>query len=48
VHAWCFFVGFVLFPVWWVAALFLRTPRTRVVGDEKGVSLDDPQIEHGE
>lgn len=46
VHAWCFFVGFVLFPVWWVAALFLRTPRTRVVGDEKGVSLDDPQIEH--
>lgn len=46
VHAWCFFVGFALFPVWWVAALFLRTPRTRVVGDEKGVSLDDPQIEH--
>ncbi|KAG1746038.1 uncharacterized protein EDB91DRAFT_1236301 [Suillus paluster] len=38
VHAWCFFLGFVLFPVW--------TPRTRVVGDEKGVSLDDPQIEH--
>ncbi|KAG1906754.1 uncharacterized protein F5891DRAFT_1003602 [Suillus fuscotomentosus] len=46
VHAWCFFVGFILFPVWWIAALFLRTPRTRVVGDEKGVSLDDPQIEH--
>jgi len=48
VHAWCFFLGFVLFPVWWIAALFLRTPGTRVVGDEKGISLDDPQIEHGE
>lgn len=46
VHAWCFFLGFILFPVWWIAALFLRTPHTRVVGDEKGVSLDDPQIEH--
>ncbi|OAX40424.1 hypothetical protein K503DRAFT_687576 [Rhizopogon vinicolor AM-OR11-026] len=46
VHAWCFFLGFVLFPIWWVAALFLRTPGTRVVGDEKGMSLDDPQIEH--
>lgn len=46
VHAWCFFLGFALFPVWWIAALFLRTPRTRIVGDEKGVSLDDPQIEH--
>lgn len=48
VHAWCFFLGFILFPVWWIAALFLRTPGTRVVGDEKGISLDDPQIEHGE
>ncbi|KAG2131772.1 hypothetical protein DEU56DRAFT_450119 [Suillus clintonianus] len=45
VHAWYFFLGFILFPLWWIAAL-LRTPRTRVVGDEKGVSLDDPQIEH--
>lgn len=48
VHAWCFFLGFILFPAWWIAALFLRTPGTRVVGDEKGMSLDDPQIEHGE
>ncbi|KAG1741943.1 hypothetical protein EDB19DRAFT_1827877 [Suillus lakei] len=39
-------LGFLLFPVWWVAALFLRMPHMRVVGDEKGVSLDDPQIEH--
>ncbi|KAF8843282.1 hypothetical protein BDN67DRAFT_897518 [Paxillus ammoniavirescens] len=48
-QAWCFFLGFVLFPVWWVAALFLRIPETRVVGDadvEKAVTIDDPQIEH--
>ncbi|OCH90416.1 hypothetical protein OBBRIDRAFT_730807 [Obba rivulosa] len=48
VHAWCFFVGFVLFPAWWIAA-FLRTPRTREVGGtdtEKAVTLDDPQVEH--
>lgn len=50
VHAWAFFVGFVLFPLWWVAS-FWRIPRTRRVGGtdtEKAVTLDDPQVEHGE
>ena len=48
-HAWLFFVGFVLFPLWWLAAV-LGTPETRVVGGEdreKAVTLDDPQIEFG-
>ncbi|KAF9221550.1 hypothetical protein BS17DRAFT_252813 [Gyrodon lividus] len=48
-QAWCFFLGFILFPVWWMAGLFLRIPKTRVVGDadvEKAVTIDDPQIEH--
>ncbi|KII91066.1 hypothetical protein PLICRDRAFT_158597 [Plicaturopsis crispa FD-325 SS-3] len=47
-QAWCFFLGFVLFPAWWIASLW-RTPRTRHVGGsdtEKAVTLDDPQIEH--
>lgn len=51
IQAWCFFLGFLLFPVWWVAGLLLRVPRTRFAGDvdtEKGVTIDDPQIEHGE
>ena len=50
VHAWCFFVGFILFPIWWVAS-FWRIPETRRVGGtdtEKAVTLDDPQVEHGE
>lgn len=49
VQAWFFFVGFVLFPLWWVAA-FTRTPQTRRVGGsdtEKAVMLDDPQVERG-
>lgn len=48
-HAWMFFFGFVLFPLWWAAA-FLRVPKTRSVGGsevEKGVVLDDPQLEYG-
>ncbi|KAF9533297.1 hypothetical protein CPB83DRAFT_758454 [Crepidotus variabilis] len=47
-HAWFFFVGFVLFPLWWVAAI-VAVPRTRRLGGtdaEKGVILDDPQVEH--
>ncbi|KAF7306483.1 WD-REPEATS-REGION domain-containing protein [Mycena indigotica] len=51
-HAWLFFVGFVLFPVWWVAS-FLQVIRTRTLGHDtegKGQSqgqvvLDDPQVE---
>ncbi|KAF8213657.1 hypothetical protein K438DRAFT_1957022 [Mycena galopus ATCC 62051] len=43
-HAWLFFLGFVLFPVWWAAA-FLRVLRTRRVGKESQVVLDDPQLE---
>lgn len=49
VHAWAFFVGFVLFPVWWGAAVW-RIPETRRLsgGDqEKAVWVDDPQIEQG-
>ena len=49
-HAWLFFIGFVLFPLWWFAS-FWRIPPTRVVGGtdtEKAVALDDPQVEHGE
>ena len=48
-HAWLFFIGFILFPLWWIAA-FLPIPRTRRLGGtdaEKGVMLDDPQVEHG-
>jgi len=47
-HAWLFFIGFVLFPLWWVAA-FIPVRRTRRLGGtdaEKGVVLDDPQLEH--
>lgn len=48
-QAWFFFIGFVLFPLWWVAAIW-STPKTRRVGGsdaEKAVTLDDPQVEHG-
>ncbi|KAJ7480129.1 hypothetical protein B0H11DRAFT_2233683 [Mycena galericulata] len=46
-HAWLFFLGFLLFPVWW-AASFLRVLRTRRLGkstDDAQVVLDDPQLE---
>jgi len=48
-HAWLFFIGFVIFPLWWAAALCIPIPRTRRLGGtdaEKGVILDDPQVEH--
>ncbi|KAI0684530.1 hypothetical protein BC835DRAFT_1293015 [Cytidiella melzeri] len=48
IHAWIFYISFVLFPLWWIAS-FLPIPRTRHVGGsdtEKAVPLDDPQIEH--
>ncbi|GJE92638.1 hypothetical protein PsYK624_087930 [Phanerochaete sordida] len=47
-HAWIFFAGFLLFPLWWIAS-FLPIPETRRVGytdTEKGVTVDDPQVEH--
>ncbi|KAE9386374.1 hypothetical protein BT96DRAFT_1006145 [Gymnopus androsaceus JB14] len=34
IHAWLFFLGFVLFPVWWIAGLFIGIPKTRRLGDE--------------
>lgn len=49
IQAWFFFIGFVVFPLWWIAS-FWRTPQTRHVGGsdtEKAVTLDDPQVEHG-
>ncbi|KJA24013.1 hypothetical protein HYPSUDRAFT_136899 [Hypholoma sublateritium FD-334 SS-4] len=49
-HAWLFFIGFIIFPLWWAAALVIPIPRTRTLGEsadtEKGVILDDPQLEH--
>ncbi|KAH9480381.1 hypothetical protein JR316_0006979 [Psilocybe cubensis] len=48
-HAWLFFIGFLIFPLWWAAALFIPIPSTRRLGGtdaEKGVMLDDPQVEH--
>ena len=50
IHAWFFFLGFVLFPLWWCASVW-RIPQTRSVGGsevEKAVTLDDPQVEHGQ
>jgi hypothetical protein len=35
VHAWLFFIGFVLFPIWWAAG-FLRVPHTRRLDAEGG------------
>jgi hypothetical protein len=48
IHAWLFFIGFIIFPIWWLAALFIPVPRTRHLpaDAEKGVILDDPQVEH--
>ncbi|KAF8635983.1 hypothetical protein AX15_000147 [Amanita polypyramis BW_CC] len=48
IHAWLFFLGFLFFPVWWLAA-FIGIPKTRRIGEgetEKGVVLDDPQVEY--
>lgn len=51
-HAWLFFLGFLLFPVWWIAGFLVQIPKTRRLGEgvgtEKGVVLDDPQVEFGE
>ncbi|OBZ71246.1 hypothetical protein A0H81_08458 [Grifola frondosa] len=47
-QAWFFFIGFILFPIWWVAS-FMPIPKTRQMGGtdlEKAVTLDDPQVEH--
>jgi len=49
IHAWFFFLGFILFPLWWLASVW-RIPQTRSVGGsevENAVTLDDPQVEHG-
>ncbi|KAF5372269.1 hypothetical protein D9757_009647 [Collybiopsis confluens] len=49
-HAWLFFIGFIIFPLWWLAS-FLKIPRTRRIeggghDGQKSVVLDDPQVEH--
>jgi hypothetical protein len=49
VHAWLFELAYVLFPLWWLGAVW-RVPETRLVGGtdtEKAVPLDDLQIEFG-
>ncbi|KAF5360457.1 hypothetical protein D9756_004950 [Leucocoprinus leucothites] len=50
--SWLFFIGFVIFPMWW-ATWFVGVPKTRRLDDggetggrEKGVVLDDPQVEY--
>ncbi|THV03906.1 hypothetical protein K435DRAFT_817146 [Dendrothele bispora CBS 962.96] len=49
-HAWLFFAGFILFPIWWIAGFLVRIPKTRRIDPgrrgEKAVVLDDPQVEH--
>lgn len=45
IHAWFFYLAFVLFPLWWIAS-FWRIPQTRQMGDDEKVAIDDPQIEH--
>ncbi|KIY52406.1 hypothetical protein FISHEDRAFT_35252 [Fistulina hepatica ATCC 64428] len=55
VQAWLFFVGFIIFPVWWIAG-FLRIPKTRTLHVSPDPSqparpggpvvLDNPQVEH--
>jgi len=49
VQAWMFFIGWVVFPMWWLASVW-SIPKTRRVGGagdmEKAVTLDDPQVEH--
>ncbi|KAJ7644591.1 hypothetical protein FB45DRAFT_898268 [Roridomyces roridus] len=47
IHAWLFFLGFLLFPMWAVAGFCVPVPRTRRLhGEEKGeVVLDDAQLE---
>lgn len=51
IHAWLFFLGFIFFPLWWIAGIFVGIPKTRRLGagapGEKSVVLDDPQVEHG-
>ena len=49
VHAWLFYLALVLFPLWWLGAVW-RVPEMRLVrgtDTEKAVPLDDPQIEFG-
>ncbi|KAL9711256.1 hypothetical protein Ac2012v2_005796 [Leucoagaricus gongylophorus] len=49
--AWLFFIGFLVFPVWW-ATWLVGVPQTRRLVDdivaerEKAVVLDDPQVEY--
>ncbi|KDQ62079.1 hypothetical protein JAAARDRAFT_170246 [Jaapia argillacea MUCL 33604] len=48
-HAWAFFVGFLIFPLWWVVSWFgVPTTRRLEGGDaeKRVVVVDDPQIEH--
>jgi len=48
IHAWLFFLGFLVFPLWWAASL-APLPQTRKVGGtdvEKALVVDDPQVEH--
>jgi len=48
-HAWLFFIGFIVFPLWWIASV-TKIPRTRRIegghDGQKSVVLDDPQVEH--
>ncbi|KAK7470993.1 hypothetical protein VKT23_002406 [Stygiomarasmius scandens] len=49
IQSWLFFLGFVLFPLWWIGSFLVSIPRTRKLGEggnDAGVVLDDPQVEH--
>ena len=47
IHAWFFFLGFVLFPLWWIASVWRVQETRRLSGgdQEKAVWVDDPQVE---
>ncbi|KAJ7243789.1 hypothetical protein C8J57DRAFT_1525536 [Mycena rebaudengoi] len=47
VHAWLFFIGFVLFPIWWAAG-FLRVPHTRRLDAEGGAEKGKGKEKGGE
>jgi len=43
-------LGFIIFPLWWIALVW-RIPQTGSAGGsevEKAVTFDSPQVEHGQ
>ncbi len=46
-QAWCFWLGFLLPILWWIASLW-PIAKTRILDAEKSIPVDDPNVEHGE